>query len=400
MEKVEQIDILGNKVIEYDEKVKSSEYKNIFESAGLEIEEEAYHNRKKIYKTIVGDKKFILLPASVTYLGNPHPIFKKRVQIKNWWLEVFNKYKNEYEVLFIGIYKFEDNIIFIDFNTEKYINNKLNNSSAHVYTNDLYQSMNSFNFLKKDKNNNKINLIRRVYFKEYLRDRNSNIIKSENKIIEIIEQINNKFPFNQELKGEDCYKTMIDNNYSKKFEPEWAGYYLEYIYENELNFHPEKVLKVYNGGKAQGELDFDLYSHEYNFYSDLKASDIKQKETPLNDQLNVIKALEKTGKIWYIIYQHDTIKDSEVGNIVCKYWNNKQNEILNKNKKMDSYGSRMKGRIKFKNMIILEVNKINSSSILREFNQGKNSNGKERKLKYKIKKSEIENFVIYRYGEK
>ena len=51
-----------------------------------------------------------------------------------------------------------------------------------------------------------------------------------------------------------------------------------------------------------------------NFYGDLKASDLKKKEAPGNDQTNTLDAISKHGRLWYIIYEHDTIKDKDKGN--------------------------------------------------------------------------------------
>lgn len=401
MEKIEQIDIYGKKVIDYDDRVtKIYDYVKFFKDMGFSVEVEMFGKNKKIIKANTPEKKYIFLLANITYLGNPHPIYKKRVQLKKWWKDVWSKYSNDYKILFLGVYKYQENIVFVDFNVNDYIDRKMNNSSAHIYINDIYQAMKKKYYFKRDKNNNTINIIRKVYFKEYLNTKEEKIGKSDDELINIIDNINSKIPFNTDLKGDDCYKEMIKNNYSKMLEPEWAGFYIEYLYEKILKQEVSiEILAVNKSSKQSGELDFDLYSKKYNFYSDLKSSDKSKTETPLNDKINVIKALETHGKLCYIIYEHTTTKDSEINYQVCKYWNTKINEIKGKEKDLMSYHTRMKGIVNFKNMIILEVNNINASEILKEFNQGKNSNGKERKGKFKIKKKDIENYIIYRFGE-
>ena len=47
-------------------------------------------------------------------------------------------------------------------------------------------------------------------------------------------------------------------------------------------------------------------------------------------------------------------------------------------------------------MEILELNSINMHEILKEFNQGRNSDGNDRKPKFKITKNNIENFVVFK----
>ena len=31
--------------------------------------------------------------------------------------------------------------------------------------------------------------------------------------------------------GKDCYREMISENYRNKFQPEWGGFYLEFLFE-------------------------------------------------------------------------------------------------------------------------------------------------------------------------
>ena len=58
----------------------------------------------------------------------------------------------------------------------------------------------------------------------------------------------------------------------------------------------------------------------------------------------------------------------------------------------------MKHSVNFKKMKILELNRINMHEVLRDFNQGRNSDGNERKAKFRITKKNIDNFTVYSYN--
>ena len=115
-------------------------------------------SRKWVLEYIDADKVFHLLVRTCTYLGNPHPIFKKRVQLPLWFNEYTisaNKQNPKIDVRYIGVYHYGDdhhgdNVIFVDFKKDTYLTKKGHNSSAHVYTNDLFQAMTYGVFKKED----------------------------------------------------------------------------------------------------------------------------------------------------------------------------------------------------------------------------------------------------------
>lgn len=161
-----------------------------------------------------------------------------------------------------------------------------------------------------------------------------------------------------------------------------------------------KILYVGSSHKRVGELDFDLWFGDDNFYGDLKASDITKKEAPGNDQQNFIDCINKYDRFWYVIYEHDTIKDSEDTNYeATRFRTNyiKNNNEWSNNKKFDelSYYKRMKNSIKFVKMYIIELNRINFRNVLSDFNQGRQPSGNARKPKFKISKNNIDNFIVY-----
>jgi hypothetical protein len=83
----------------------------------------------------------------------------------------------------------------------------------------------------------------------------------------------------------------------------------------------------------------------------------------------LISSTSKLNKFWYISFNHTTEKDKDHGAKVMKKWN----AIRGKNSM--GYLSRMKHSVNLKSFDVLEISNINLKH-LKEFNQGKNSNGK------------------------
>lgn len=69
---------------------------------------------KRVFIYTSSGKKHILLHRAVSYLGNPHPIFKKRVQLPHWYKEFCEEIKKDklpYEVHFIGVYHYSGVVV-------------------------------------------------------------------------------------------------------------------------------------------------------------------------------------------------------------------------------------------------------------------------------------------------
>ena len=141
---------------------------------------------KKIFYYKHQDQIEVLLLASITYLGGngQHPIFKKRIQLKKWYKDIIDYYKDDsnYNIRFIGVYHYQDNIIFTEFLKESYLQKKMNSSAAHVYTNDLFQAMKEGIFTRKDRNKNELITIKYTKFKDYL---DGNLNKYQNNLFKI-----------------------------------------------------------------------------------------------------------------------------------------------------------------------------------------------------------------------
>lgn len=345
---------------------------------------------------VVGDNK-ILLTKAVTYLGNPHPIFKKRMQLPTWYKDFAKLIKDsnfKYEIYLLGVYHYKGNIIFVNFDKEKYLNRTMHNSSAHIYINDLFQAMKYGVFKKIDANGNKITTIRRNKIRGYLLGE----FTSKYNLFDLFKQFNNGFSFGEWLYALDIIKEMHENAWSKWQETEWAGWFLEYKF-NKFTIDNNITSKMkYISQKKQGQLDFDIYFEEDNFYGDLKASDISKKETPANDKDNLIECIYQHDRFWYIIYEHETIKDTDKNGEAAadrvRYIKSIDSTF---DKPETSYASRMKHSVKFMKMCIIELNRINFRNVLSDFNQGRQPNGDSRKVKFKINKNNIENFIVFRY---
>lgn len=366
-------------------------------------------SRKWALEFVDNGKVYHLLVRSCTYLGNPHPIFKKRVQLPLWFNEYVRNIHAEnpnIDVRYIGVYHYGDvhhgdNVIFVDFNKETYLTKRGHNSSAHIYTNDLFQAMTYGVFTKEDYFGNRISTIRKDKFKDYICGKTF----QTNSLFELFRQFNCGFSFGKWLKALDVIKEMHKNEWHQWRQGEWAGWFLEYKF-NKFTIDNDitgQMRYVGSSLKRDGDLDFDIRFDENDFYGDLKASDVKKHVTPGNDQENLIECIYKFDKFWYVIYEHETIKDSDVGYEATKGRNNyiKSVDPTYYKGKM-SYHGRMKNSVKFVKMSIVELNRINFREALTVFNQGHQPDGSARKPKFNINKNVLENdnFVVFRYTYK
>lgn len=350
------------------------------------------------------ETKIILLAKCITYLGNPHPIFKKRIQLPEWYQIFCNdieKNKPEYDVKFIGIYHYNGNIVFVDFIKDTYMQHGLHNSSAHVYTNDIFQAMTYGVFRKEDKLGNTIVAVRNNKMKQYLDGK----MQSQNTLFDLFRQFNFGYPFGEWLYAFDIIRKMHKEKWSQWRQAEWAGWFLEFEFDKFTRENNVQSQMRYIGcsNKHEGDLDFDIRFEESDFYGDLKASDIKKNETPGNDQENLVECIYRYNKFWYVIYEHETKKDSDYGYEATKARNHYIKSVdPSYDKDEMSYHSRMKHSVKFMRMTIIELNKANFRDALKTFNQGKQPDGSARAPKFNINKKTLENdnYVVFRYSYK
>lgn len=397
----EQIDATQNVIIAEDQPLTSKRQEEyLTQFLGEQNCTKEVINGHKVFVYSNNGTKYILLHRCVTYLGGngQHPLFKKRVQLPAWFKDLCVFVKNNcqgYDVRFLGVYHYDGLILFVDFQKDTYLAKSMHNSSAHVYINDLAQGLKFGVFQKEDQFGNHIQVIRNNYLKDYLEGK----AKFDNSYFDIFAKFNHNFPFGKWLSAVDVIKEMYMGKWPKWKEAEWAGFFLEYKFDTFIKEENISDKIQYISHKKKGQLDFDIiFQGEDEFYGDLKASDTKKKETPANDQENVMECINRYGKLWYVIYEHETKKDADCGYQQTVARNQFIRSVDSKYTKGDmSYAPRMKNSVNFVTMSILEINRVNCRKLLKDFNQGHQADGSTRKPKFIIDKRSMENFVIFRH---
>lgn len=399
--KNEQLDYLGNVIIDQDQPLRGNALFNaIIDRLGKDDchIERIYGNKVLVYSQ--NGTETILLARAISYLGNPHPIFKKRIQIPNWFqnfcISADRDGKN-FDIKFLGVYHYGDNTIFVDFKKDTYLAHGLHNSSAHVYVNDLFQAQTYGIFEKEDQYGNIITCIRCNKLRDYLNGRRQ--CETDN-LFELFRQFNCGFTFGQWLNALEVIKEMYHDGWRQWKQAEWAGWFLEYRF-NKFTIENNVTDKMrYISQKKEGELDFDIRFEEADFYGDLKASDIKHTDAPGNDQESLIECIYRYNRFWYVIYEHETVKDSERSYQATVERNQFIRSVDTSYSKDDmSYSKKMKNSVRFIRMTILEMNKVNFREALKDFNQGHQPNGGARKPKFLINKKFLrnDNYAVFRY---
>ena len=419
--KVDQVQKDGTIVEDYDVSLSPTEI--------LAKISEFFPNIRKDDQVIQGvykGKKYYIRCKNVTYLGNPHAHFKKRIQISGDLFSFYGMAKRDNaEPLLMGIYTYKDNTIFVGFNISTYIEKKAHNSSAHIYSSDLSAASTDGYFEKTDYYNNRITAFTpenaSVFLEEMmgitesiesLMDRvgrlktvDYKIQYSEDKyvfvdthglrtyvITELSPWIRTFFTNIKKMwNGIECYTEMIQDNYKNKYQPEWPGFYLEYSFDKFIR--QAKILQLirFEQNKKKGGIDLDLFFSQIGMYGDLKAHSEGSRGIQGNDWdtvFNIISANGQNSHIYYIVCEHATEKDSLHNYEVTKFWNTAQ-----KKPNLMSYSSRMKNNVTLKRMMLLDINSSNCQ-YLSVFKQGLNSGGTPREPKILIEIDNLKHFII------
>lgn len=364
---------------------------------------------------------FSIRIKNITYLGTPWENYKKRIQIPEDLSEFYHYSKiNNMMPLLMGIYTYKDNTILCHFNIDDYIGKKFHNSSAHIWASDIQQATINDYFEKIDNRNCRITVFNENGFndflvntigeptrkeiikrckqtlsqicadaktKKYIFDKSielNNFIKEEEKIRDFFERTDKRWY------GKDCYKEMFERNFHTKGYPEWAGSYLEYLFEKYIKENNIEQLIRFAQEKKKTGIDLDLYFSQKECYGDLKAHSIDSPSVIGNDFGTIISILQKEipfNHIYYLICEHQTEKDFLYDFEVLNYWMKLQK------KSETNYHNKMKNNITLNKALILEINPINCD-FLQVFIQGKNSNGRPRDPKISIDESDFEEFII------
>lgn len=347
---------------------------------------------------VVRFRNHLILKKQVTHLGFPWPEFKKRIQIPGSWLHVYEEAQQAgLEVRFIGIYAYGSVIVFVDFDPATYVLRKANNSAAHVATNDLYQAQVHGEFSRVDRNENRLTSVRSDLFASYLLRGYSRLDPH----LEIISRFNNQFLTGHTLGALEAVREMHEAAWPDRFQGEWPGFYLEYRLDRFLRSARLEHLIKYTKAKQFGAFDYDLVfgdGGEIDYFGDLKASDYVKRESPGNDAATMRRCIDQYGRFWYLIYEHSTRHSRDHGDVATVQWNEWKRSVGYVNGKEYnplSYARRFKESVRFFRMKILEVNEANFATVLGDFTQGQQQGGAPRALKVMIKKTNIDNFLIF-----
>lgn len=355
----------------------------------------------KEYYNIIGEEndcligeyegiKYACYLKNITYLGTPHPKYKKRVQLGNNFIEKYQYFKaKNMELIILGIYNYHNNLFFVDFDTANYACNKSHNSSAHVLISDFQEAFEKGFYSKIDVRNNKISIFNKDNVSKFLGIKFKGY--KDPKLM-VFEELNTFFDsIDTYWNGIECYQEMIDNNFNQKFQSEWPGFYLEYLLSSYLKKYDKKGIIQYKQNKGKYDIDLDLEFPLIPAYGDLKCHSLGTSAIPGNDYETIMNVIQDYA-IYYVICDHDTVKDSDMDYRTTKFWNTVQHKD-----DLMSYHAKMKGAVHLRNYMVLEINKYNAR-YLSEFQKGFiNSNGKPRKRKIQIKKKDLPNFVIYKH---
>lgn len=340
-----------------------------------------------------------LLYKQITHLGIPWDSYKKRIQIPKRWLIAYEQLASRgLRARFLGIYVFGDTTVFVDFDPVHYLERKANNSAAHVSTNDLFQALKHGVFERTDKNFNRITSLGADNLADYLLGHES---REAVERFSVFSALNRRLFQPDFLYGLDAIKEMHKEGSPDKFQNEWVGFYLEHAFKRELDRGHYNV--TMQRQKVSGQLDFDLAwltPHKtIDFLGDLKASDYLQRDALGNDAQSLNAAIERFGKFWYVIYEHETRYGRDYGDLATIEWNEWRRANGHKQTKGGfnplSYQSKFKESARFIGMKILEVNEANKDLVLGEFHQGVQQSGTPRAMKVRIKKKQMDNFLVF-----
>lgn len=344
----------------------------------------------------IGDA--VILYKQITHLGFPHPEFKKRIQIPLTWPVAYRQaIADGLTPHFVGIYHYRGTTIFVDFDPHTYATRKANNSSAWVYTNDLFQAQTLGQFSRQDKNGNRITSARADLFADHLAGR----VDERSPHLDVLAGFNREVLTGARLGWREAVEQMHQSQWKDRNQGEWPGFYLEYRLDAFTRSGNHTDWVRFQKQKSRGLLDYDLLLFDrgqLDFYGDLKASDITKHESPGNDAEDLKRCIEQHDRFWYIVYEHRTWHARDNGDratIAWNEWRRDRGYVAKKGYNELSYARRFKEAVRFERMSVLEINKANFDVVLGDFKQGRQPDGSSRALKVMINKRNIDNFLIF-----
>jgi hypothetical protein len=348
--------------------------------------------------------KIALLACNVTYLGNPHPIYKKRIQLKSDYLDYLAKNSaNNIKTLYLGIYTYNRTRLFVVFEPTTYAGKKSHNSSAHVYSINLQYAQRAGKFDKIDAFGNKIHIFNTYEFVRYIKTLAGDpVYIDSDDLMKLINDCVSSFKdtIKKEWNGIECYKEMVDANDNNARQGEWQGWYFEYLFKKYLAEHSNSKIEWY-GSKKKGDIDLDIKFTDSEWtFGDLKADQINH--DILGNSFECLDTVIKDnhGTVYYICCLYKAEKDSDHHCEVSKYWNDYVREeskrYATEEELKERYGKRMKYSVKPQLLCVLKIDEIIYEILKKNpFAQGVNSDGNDRKPKLKVQKDMINALTIY-----
>lgn len=398
MKIVEQV---SNCQIVYDEDIKLTpkQLTRFFEEFGL------VRINDGVRELLFNGNRINILVKNVTYLGSPHPDYKKRIQIPGKW----KQYLNKVNTILCGIYSGPTEPFVVVFANLNFVQNKLNQSSAHVFTNDIVRANQNGVSSKVDSRGNYILVLSLSEFKKYLNafsqslESFSNLsdvyswqrqygIEKEELLINICSKYGKNI-IGKRWFGVDAYKEMVESNYNNAFQSEWPGFYNEFNFGRflQINNH-QSLIELHGDWASDLDLDCRFNLKSTCFYGDIKTHTVGG-DLIGNDKSAWDNALRLGKRIWLIVVDHYTSMDKDHNWVVRDFWN--QIKLSANRGNPNSSYTRMKFSVDIFGLYIFEINSYNSK-YLSDFNQGKQQSGQSRNVKYLIKKRDFDNFLIFR----
>ena len=395
MKKVEQINKAGNIVIDYDQTLSVGQITSLMRSLFdpvLKLDEKQY---------VLYDKLGLLV-CNVTYLGHPHPTYKKRIQLKTYYLDYLIKNtKNGIKTLYVGIYTYNSTRLFVVFEPSTYAHKKSHNSSAHVFSINLQYAQKVGTFSKIDAFGNKVRVFNTYEFIRYIKTLAGDELADpfgEN-IMALITKRFGDFKGTIPLvwKGVDCYKQLIASNDHNARQGEWQGWYFEYLFKKYLSENRINDIS-WHADRTDGGVDLDIkFACGDWVYGDLKADQINS--GILGNSLDTLDVVLRNhnGSVYYVCCLYKSEKDSDHNYVVTSFWNSlRDNPYTSETDLRQRYGKRMKYSVTPVKLCVLKIDAI-IYEILRKtpFAQGVNSDGNERKPKLKVNKDMISALSVF-----
>ena len=399
MKKVEQVLPDGGVVEDFDQPLRPKQVSELFFDL---FGHDAVSDRKQ--HIVFG--KIGLLVAAVTYLGHPWPIYKKRIQLKDYYPEYYAENTiNGIDTLYLGVYHYQQNLLFVVFEPETYVNKKSHNSSAHVQTFDLQYAARTGFYSKVDSYGNSVRIMDVDHFVRFIRDRatKGSGPYDYDTVVNAIKEYMRGF-FHSLPKGPwvgiDCYKEMKAADAANYRQGEWQGWYFEYLFKKYWKENPNDKIRYY-GRKEDDGIDFDLvFDAEEWIFGDLK-SDKEDGDILGNDFRSFDFVIEQNGgRVFYIVLRYSAEQDKNHGYKTTIFWNDTIREESRRYSSLaeikSGYGKRMKYSVTPRSLKIISIDSP-AYRILKEnpFYQGRNSNGQPREPKLRIGKDMIEALTVY-----